>query len=241
VRILAANPNATRAVTEACLALARRAASPGTEIVGWTNQTGPPVVDSAYRDSLAGGLLARALRDLRPPPDAVVLMGFGNYGTAAVKELLEVPVVSMAEAAMAFAVPLCHRFGIVTTTARMIPYTEDLVRLSGFSEKCAVVRSVELPPPGEAMTADAAILDRLGEEVRRLRDGDGVDLIILGGARLSPYADGLRTRSVVPVVEPVATGVQFAEALVRLGLRQSKAGKYASPPPLSGDHDGLSP
>ena len=29
---------------------------------------------------------------------------------------------------------------------------------------------------------------------------------------------------------PVGCGVQVAEALARLGLRQSKAGKYATPP-----------
>jgi allantoin racemase len=235
VRILAANPNATQAMTEACLALARRAASPGTEIVGWTNRAGPPVVDSAYRDYLAGGLLAPALRDFRPPPDAVVLTGFGNYGTAAVKELLDMPVVSMAEAAMALAVPLCHRFGIVTTAARMVPYTEDLVRLLGFSAKCAAVRAVELPPFSEAAPAAERILEQLAAAARRTRDEDGADLIVLGGSRLSPYAEALRDRTAVPVVEPVAAGVQFAEALVRLGLRQSKTGKYAPPPRLPGD------
>jgi len=34
----------------------------------------------------------------------------------------------------------------------------------------------------------------------------------------------------VPIVEPVACGIQLAEAAVRLGLRQSKAGKFAAPP-----------
>ena len=56
------------------------------------------------------------------------------------------------------------------------------------------------------------------------------DLVILGGARLSPYAAALRPRSAVPIIEPVACGVQMAEALVRLGLAQSTAGKFAPPP-----------
>ena len=45
MKLLLANPNATEAVTKACADLARAAASPGTEIVAWTNRGGPPVVE----------------------------------------------------------------------------------------------------------------------------------------------------------------------------------------------------
>src|SRR5262245_15986519 len=103
MRVLVANPNSTRAITEDVAALARAAASPGTEVDAWTNEAGPPVVDSLYADYLAGAALVRGLVALRPAPAAVVLAGFGNYGTGAVKEALDLPVVSMAEAAMALA------------------------------------------------------------------------------------------------------------------------------------------
>jgi allantoin racemase len=230
VRILLANPNSTEALTEACVKLARQAASPGTLVEGWTNREGPPAVDSAYGDYMAGRPLARALAFLSPPPDAVVLAGFGNYGTVAVKEALEYPVVSMAEAAMAMAVPLCHRFAIVTTADRMIPYTEDLVQLAGFASRCAAVRAVELPPLGAAFQDEGGVVDALAGAVVKIIAETRADLVILGGARLSPHAAALRPRSAVPVLEPVACGVQMAEALVRLGLAQSKTGKFAPPP-----------
>lgn len=230
VRIFLANPNSTDSLTEACAALARQAASPGTLIESWTNREGPPAVDSFYGDYMAGRPLARALALLSPPPDAVVLAGFGNYGSGAVKEVLEVPVVSMAEAAMAMAVPLCHRFAIVTTAARMIPYTEDVVHLAGFGARCAAVRAVELSPLGAVPEDHGAVLEALAGVVGKVVGETGADLVILGGARLSPHAAALRLRSPVPVVEPVACGVQMAEALVRLGLSQSKAGKFAPPP-----------
>jgi allantoin racemase len=160
------------------------------------------------------------------------LAGFGNYGTAAVKEALDVAVVSMAEAAMAFAGLLCHRFAIVTTNARMVPYTEDLVRLAGFDGRCAAVRAVALPPVGEPAPAGDAVVVELANEVTRAETELGVDLVILGGARLSPYAAELRRRVRLPVLEPVACAVQLAEGLVRLGLRQSKTGRFAPPPAL---------
>src|SRR5262245_11510649 len=107
VKLLLANPNATDAVTRACAELARGSAAPGTEIVAWTNRSGPPVVDSFYGDAMAARPLALGLAAVTPVPDAVVLAGFGSYGTNAVKEIFDVPVVGLAEAAMAYAVPLC--------------------------------------------------------------------------------------------------------------------------------------
>lgn len=226
MKLLLANPNATDAVTKACAELARAAAAPGTDIVAWTNRSGPPVVDSFYGDAMAARPLAQALAALTPVPDGVVLAGFGSYGTSAVKEVLDVPVVSLAEAAMAYAVPLCHRFAIVTTSSRMIAYTEDLVQALGFSARCAAVRAVELPPLGAPEPSAKELVTRLAAEAA----ATGAELVILGGSRLSPHAAALRARTALTIVEPVACAVTMAESLVRIGLRQSKAGKYGRPP-----------
>jgi allantoin racemase len=237
MRILLANPNATEAITTACVTLARAAASAETEVTGWTNSGGPPVVDSFYADYAAGRPLMHALVALEPGPDAVVLAGFGNYGTAAIKEALEVPVVGLAEAAMAFATLFCHRFAIVTTSPRMIPYTEDLVAGLGFSARCAAVRAVALPAVvGEESTPDRIVADLL-VAIGSVQAEAGADLVILGGSRLSPYAAALRLRTATPIVEPVACAVRLAEAAVRLGLRQSKVGKFAPPPRPLTDYD----
>jgi allantoin racemase len=230
VRLLIANPNSTAAITEACVTLAGAAAGPDTEVVGWTNREGPPVIDSVHTDYLAGAALVAGLLAVRPAADAVVLAGFGNYGTAAVKERLEAPVVSMAEAAMALATLLCHRFVVVTTAPRMVPYTEDLVRLAGLEARCAGVRAVSLPPLGGPPPETPAVVDALAREIAGAGAERGADLAILGGARLSPFAADLPRVVRVPVIEPVACAVQAAESLVRLGLRQSKAGKFAPPP-----------
>ena len=234
MKLLLANPNATEAVTKACADLARAAAAAGTEIVPWTNREGPPVVDSFYGDAMAGRPLAIALAAVAPPPDAVVLAGFGSYGTSAVKEVVDVPVVGLAEAAMAYATPLCHRFAIVTTAARMIAYTEDLVHALGFASRCAAVRAVELPPIGAGEPPENEIVAALAAEAAATR----ADLVILGGARLSPYAAALRAFTPLTVVEPVACAVTLAESLVRIGLGQSKTGKFARPPRPLRDYGG---
>ncbi len=227
--LVLANPNATQAITEACVALARAAASPGTRVVGWTNRQGPAVIDSYDADALAAAPFVAGLAELSPPPDAVVLAGFGHYGTAAVKERLDVAVVAMAEAAMATAVLLGHRFVIVTTAARMIPYTEELVRLTGFQARCVGVRAVSLPPISAAPPDGDAVVAALAAEAARAEAELGADLVVLGGSRLSPYAADLRPRTRLPVLEPVACAVQVAETLVHLGLRQGSAGTSVPP------------
>jgi allantoin racemase len=231
VRLVLANPNATIAITEACAVLARAAAAPGTEIVPWTNRAGPPVIDSLATDHLAAATLVPGLASLDPRPDAVLLAGFGNYGTGAVKDTLDTLVLNMAEAAMACAVPLCHRFAIVTTSPRMIPYTQDVVQAFGFAARCAAVRAVSLPRLDAPPPPEQEIVEGLAAEAEQARAGAGVDLVILGGSRLSPYAAALRRRAAVPVLEPVACGVAMAEALVRVGLRRSTAAP--APPPRS--------
>lgn len=75
MRVLVVNPNATDAITEGCVALARAAAASGTEVVGWTNRESPPVVDSFHADYLAGRALLTGLPRLEPAADAVVPAG----------------------------------------------------------------------------------------------------------------------------------------------------------------------
>ncbi len=237
MRLLVANPNRTEAITDACATLARAAASPGTEIVPWTNRDGPPVIDSLYSDSMAGRPLARSLVAIAERVDAVVLAGFGSYGTGAVKEALDIPVIGLPEAAMAFATPLCHRFVIVTTSPRMIPYTQDLVHALGFAARCAAVRAVGLPPVGKDEPPAPEVVRSLAAEVAAAHASAGADLAILGGSRLSPYAAALRGCTPLVVIEPLACAVALAESLARLGLRQSKAGKFAPPPRPLGEYD----
>ena len=216
LKVLLANPNATERLTRACAELARAVARPGTEIIEWTNRGGPAMIDGDAADAAARAPLVAGLAALAPAPDAVVLAGFGDYGTRAVKETLAIPVVGLAEAALAYAVPLCDRFTIVTTTPRMIAYTEKLVETLGFAARCRAVRAVDLPPIAAGEPPADVIVPKIAEAATAA----GSELVILAGSRLSPYAAALRASITATVVEPVACAVTLAESLVRIGLRR---------------------
>jgi allantoin racemase len=231
VKLLILNPNSSETVTGAIMASARRAASPGTELVGVTTKGGTRNIDSAVGDYLSGAYMLRtALEAVRlHRPDGVVLAGFGRVGIDALKEALDVPVVSIAEASMALACLLGHRFSTLTMLEQFIPYQQDLVRLYGFETKCASVRAIDVNVE-ECVTNRAETFRRLEAQVARIVVEDRAEVIILACAGLCGYEAELSRRAGVPVLDPVTVGVRTAESLVTLGLRHSKIRKFASPP-----------
>jgi len=231
MRILVINPNSSPVVTGAIMDSARRAAAPETELVPITTKGGTRNVDSAFGDYLSGSYMIRTCLEAVElhRPDAVVLAGFGRVGVDALKEALAIPVVSIAEASMAIAAMLGHRFTTLTMLQQFVPYQEDLVRLYGFEAKCASVRAINV-------NVEACVTDReqtlaeLTEAVRRIVAEDRAEVVILACAGLCGYDAELSRRAGVPVLDPVAVATKVAESLVALGLRHSKVRKFASPP-----------
>src|SRR3989441_11099694 len=146
MKLMILNPNSSETVTGAIMESARRGAAPGTELIGVTTKGGTRNVDSAFGDYLSGAFALRTCLEAVPvhAPDAVVLAGFGRVGIDALKEALTLPVVSIAEASMALACVLGHRFTTLTMLQQFIPYQQDLVRYYGFEAKCASVRAINI-------------------------------------------------------------------------------------------------
>ena len=231
MKLLIINPNSSETVTAAILESARRAAAPGTELVGVTTKGGTRNIDSAFGDYLSGAYMIRtcleAVRLHRP--DAVVLAGFGRVGIDALKEALEIPVASISEASMAIAALLGHRFTILTMLDQFIPYQQDLARLYGFEAKCASVRSINVNVE-ECVTNREETLRQLKGEIRKIVAEDRAEVVILACAGLCGYDAELSRLAGVPVLDPVAVGVKVAESLVALCLSHSKVRKFAAPP-----------
>lgn len=231
MKLMVINPNSSETVTGAIMDSARRAAAPGTELIGVTTKGGTRNVDSAFGDYLSGSFMIRTCLDAVSvhTPDAVVLAGFGRVGIDALKEALAIPVVSISEASMAIACLLGHRFTTLTMLRQFIPYQQDLVRLYGFEAKCASVRAINVNVE-ECVTEREKTLRELKEQIRTIVAEDGAEVVILACAGLCGYDVELSRLSGVPVLDPVAVGVKVAESLVGLGLSHSKLRKFAVPP-----------
>ena len=239
MNILVVNPNTSDIVLKVIMRSANRAASAGTKLFGMRSPGGTRNIDSAYGDYMSAPHMIEAVRRRVESEafDAVVLAGFGNVGISALKEILDIPTVSISEASMALACLLGHRFSTLTMIEQFIPYQEDIVRLYGFEAKLASVRAININVE-EAATDRERTLRDLTVQVKALVSEDRAEVVILACAGLCDYDRELTEASGVPVIDPVVAGVRTAETLVAMGLCQSKVRKFNHPPQPIADYRG---
>ncbi|MEU0280785.1 aspartate/glutamate racemase family protein [Streptomyces sp. NPDC006195] len=229
MRILVTNCNTTRAMTEEIVRGARTAAGPGTTITGLTPAWGPESAEGWLDSYLSAAAVLDTLRGYEKEPyDAVVMAGFGEHGREGARELLDVPVVDITEAAAHLACLLGRRYGVITTLDRSRGQIEDSLHTAGVAAHCAAVVGTGL-----------GVLD-LGDDRRtteaflaaaeRARDA-GAEVLVLGCAGMTGLRRTLGDRLRMPVVDGVGAAVRLAESLVALGLRTSRTGGYARPRP----------
>jgi allantoin racemase len=238
LRILLLNPNTSVAITDILAAAATPAAAQGTEIIPVTAPRGVPYISSRAEAQIAGAIALEILAERQGSYDAAIIAAFGDPGLFAARELFEVPIVGMSEAAMLTACMLGKRFGIVTFAAAMDAWYRDCVEQHGLADRCAGIRC--LGGEFRAIAAvqaekEAALIELAGESVTR----DGAEVVILAGAPLSGLAAKVAARVPVPLVEQAAAAVKQAEALVTLRPRKAIAGGFRRP--AAKPSTGLSP
>lgn len=234
MKILVANPNTTRSVTERLVAAARPAAAPGTEITGLTASRGVPYIASRAEAQIGGAVLLEMLAEHADGHDAAIVAAFGDPGLGGARELFAIPVVGLAEAAMVTALMLGQRFAVVTFALALEAWYEETVRAYGLQMRSAGVFCADRP-----FSSLEAVPEEMEEHLVALAEravASGADTVILGGAPIAGLAGRLKDRIPVPVVDPIVAAVKQAEALVALGARKPVAGtfRYPAPKPSSG-------
>lgn len=133
MRIVVTNCNTTQEMTEEIVRGARAVAGPGTAVLGLTPRWGPESAEGWLDSYLSAAAVIDLLRTYEGPPyDAVVMAGFGEHGREGVRELVDVPVVDITEAAAHLACLLGRRYGVVTTLERSCGQIEDSLELAGW-------------------------------------------------------------------------------------------------------------
>ncbi|MGF1658267.1 MAG: aspartate/glutamate racemase family protein [Rubrimonas sp.] len=239
-RLLLVNPNMTCEMTDRLAAVARRAASAGTEIVPLTATRGFPYISSRAESLIAGTIALEMIAEHREGADAVVIAAYGDPGLRAARELFDIPVVGMAEAAMLTSCMLGETFGLVTFTPRMTPWYRDNVVEAGLTGRFVGMRT---PPEavGPVTLVAQTMRDMLLALARESALEDGADVVILGGAPLAGLAETFAEDCPAVLVDPVSAAVRQAETLAKLAPRGAHRGRFARPPgkPSEGLHPAL--
>jgi allantoin racemase len=228
VRILLLNPNTSQSITDILAAVAVKAAAPGTLVIPVTAPRGVPYISSRAEAQIAGAIALETLAERQGTYDGAIIAAFGDPGLFAARELFDVPVVGMSEAAMLTACMLGKRFGIVTFAAAMEAWYRDCVEQHGLAPRCAGIRCLD----GAFKSIDdvqgekeAALVELANKSVTL----DGADVVILAGAPLAGLAARVADRIPVPLVDQAAAAVKQTEALIALGTRKATEGGFRRP------------
>jgi Asp/Glu/hydantoin racemase len=215
MRLLVVNSNTTDAVTDRIAAAARAVASPGTSVEAVSAPFGLPLIVTRADWLVAGPATLAALAARRGTYDAAVIACFGDPGLDAAKELLDVPVLGISEAAFHAAAMLGRRFGVVSFTAALRPMFEDCLAHHGMAARCAGFR---MGPPfaGDPGRVAEERLDLLAALCAESVEQDGAEAVILAGGPLAGLAPVLQPRVAVPLVDGTQAAVRLAEALAGL-------------------------
>ncbi|WP_295841654.1 aspartate/glutamate racemase family protein [uncultured Microbacterium sp.] len=231
MRILLINPNTSRAMTAKIADAARGVAGPDVVIDAVCPSAGAAAIESHVDEIAAAAAVVELIaadRDGSDPADAYVIACFGDPGLDAARELVDAPVVGIAEAAMHLAAVSGRHFGVVTTLSRTLGRAHDLVARYGMERACVSLTATGIPVLDLEDTASAAVTTIA--ELSADAAASGADVIVLGCAGMADLCAELTARVGVPVVDGVAAAVGMASGMVRMGLGTSKRDEYARPP-----------
>ncbi|MCV3273453.1 aspartate/glutamate racemase family protein [Roseobacter sinensis] len=215
MRILLVNPNMTDAMTRSMTQVARDLAGEDAEIVPLTATRGFPYIASRAEAQISGANVLEMISEHHRSVDAVIVAAFGDPGLVAARELFDLPVVGMAEAAVMTAAMLGERFSVVTFSPHMARWYTDCVRLTGLEPRFTGVRC-----PAEAPASVDNVAETLRDDLVGLVGAataeDGADVVILGGAPLAGLAQQICDDAPGILIDPVAAATAQAMSLVRL-------------------------
>lgn len=184
---------------------------------------GPRSIEGFFEEYVAAHAVLEKMVTARGNYDTFIITCYGDPGLYGARELVDLPVIGIAEASFHFAailIPLPH----------LKPFTEELVRFHGFAEKLASIRAVELPvlELGSTSKVDE---ERLIEAGQKAVEEDGAEVICLGCAGMALMGKTIGAAIGMPVLDGTVCAVKIAEGMYDYGLKTSKVAAFKGPQP----------
>lgn len=208
-------------------------ASPGTEVlVTPAAAKGPETIECAYDVAMCTPWLLEEIKTAEDEGfDAVIIPCMSDPGLYAAREISNIPVVGVAETCYLLAIALGHKFSVMVTRKESVAGKRQMLLSHGLERFVASMRLLNLSV--EEVWADKKKLkEAIIREGKKAVEEDDADVIVMGCGLMSGMSKELEEELGVPVIDPWAAAMKFAEMLVSLGLSHSKKA-YMTPPPKS--------
>ena len=229
MKIMVINPNSSVDMTNHIEKILKGVKRPETDLVVTCPDKGPVAVESAYDALLAAyysmDLVKKANQDNY---DAVVIACFSDPGLVAMKEVSDILVVGIEEVSLHIAAMLGNKFTILTPTKKRIPAKYNDVWRNKLPFNLSSVREIGMTVT-EAEGKPNVAKKRIIEIAKRAVVEDGAEVIILGCAGMTGYAEEIEKELNIVVIDPTLVTFKYAESMVEAGVKQSKRALYAHP------------
>jgi len=223
LKILCINPNSSKKVKEGIEKICKKYALPNTEIEVECIEEAPAAINNYHDIYLSEQYLVKKFKELEKKYDGFIIACHGDVGVDLFRELTLKPVIGIGEASILFALPLGHKFSILSRKRKKITQKEDMIKKYGFENRCASIRMTGL----EVNADEKEKREKLIQEGERAVKEDGAEVLILGCAGMAGLDKEIEKIVGVPVIDGVASAIMIMESLIRYGSKTSKIGKYS--------------
>ena len=164
---------------------------------------------------------------------AVCVDTMSDSGVAALRSVLDIPVIGPGRASMLTAMLLGSRFSVVTMWKHWFHLYEKTIGELGIRDYVASIRAIDVAPDNQALFAgkEEDIFPLLLAEAEAAIAEDGAEVILLGSTTMHQAHQFLSERLDVPVINPGPLTYKLVEVMLGLGLSHSRASYPASPVP----------
>ncbi len=155
--------------------------------------------------------------------DGIAGACYFDSGIKAARNLLSIPVVGAAEAAMHLAGVMGHKFAVVTSEEKWIAEMTDYLVSSGFSAKAIThkpVRSLSMSMEKMMACLMSNNIGPIVDDFLNIAKGctrDGAEVIIAGCGLISPAfsLNGIRELDGAPIIDPMLASLKLTELIVK--------------------------
>ncbi len=230
MKILIINPNTSEEFTKKIQAIADRYTFSETKAVVVNPLSGPRSIEGIYDELLSSqGTLELAIANM-DDYDAFIIACYSDHPAVyALREIMDKPVLGIAEASMYVACMLGHKFSVVTTNEEWEPLLWDAVQHYGLADRCASVRSTRMPVLALEEASPAETFQAILKTSQQAIMEDDAEVICLGCAGMAGIDKKLQAELGIPVLDGVVCALKLLEGLVGYGVSTSKKRAYAKP------------
>ncbi|PPR78986.1 MAG: hypothetical protein CFH01_00688 [Alphaproteobacteria bacterium MarineAlpha2_Bin1] len=182
------------------------------------------------------GILETGLDAQMKGYDAICIDTVSDSGMAALRSVLDIPVIGPGRVMFLTAMNLGEKFSIITMWQEWYGLYNKILTDLNLHEKCASIRSIDIVPDNRELLSGKQenIVPLLIDAAKKCIYDDGADVICLGSTTMHQAHGKLEEELEVPVINPGPLSYKISELLISLNLSHSRK---AYPKPKIPKHD----